>query len=212
MLKEEEITKRMEQIDDQKIRINTAVIYAPQENVTRVKELRKMYESITKEIQDAREHKQQVIVLGDFNAKVGTKIQGNKETITKGERLLLKIIQKEIMSLVNADKHRCKGLWTREQGKQKSVFDYVINSTEYLNSIKEMIIDETKEHATYILDQENQDLEKKYSDHNVILLKIDFHTETIQIKKRKIVTIKGYKEYRENIKQLEISKLIAFQQ
>ena len=134
MLKEEEITKRMEQIDDQKIRINTAVIYAPQVNVTPVKELRKMYESITKEIQEAREHKQQVIVLGDFNAKVGTKIQGNKETITKGERLLLKIIQKETTSLVNADKRRCKGLWTREQGKQKSVIDYVITSTEYLNS------------------------------------------------------------------------------
>ena len=72
-----------------------------------------------------------------------------------------------------------------------------------------MIIDETKEHATCILDQENQDLEKKYSDHNVILLKIDSHTETIQTKKRKIVTTKGYKEYRKNIKQLEISKLIA---
>ena len=55
-----------------------------------------MYESITKEIQEAREHKQQVIVLGDFNAKVGTAAQDNKETITKGGRLLLKMIQKEI--------------------------------------------------------------------------------------------------------------------
>ena len=127
-----------------------------------------MYESITKEIQEAREHKQQVIVIGDFNAKVGTAIQGNKETITKGARFLLKIIQKENMSLVNVDKHICKGLWTREQGKEKSVIDYVMTNTEYLNSIKEMIIDETKEYATYRLDQHNQDLKKTYSDHNVI--------------------------------------------
>ena len=49
------------------------------------------------------EHKQQIIVLGDFNAKVGTTIQNNKETITKGGRLLLKMMQKETMSLVNAD-------------------------------------------------------------------------------------------------------------
>ena len=48
------------------------------------------------------------------------------------------------MSLVNADKHRCKELWTREQGKGKSVIDYVITNTEYLNSVKEMKIDETK--------------------------------------------------------------------
>ena len=72
-----------------------------------------------------------------------------------------------------------------------------------------MIIDDTKEYATYRVGQQNQDLKKKYSDHNVILLKIDFHTETIQTKERKIITTKGYKEYRENIEQLEISKLIA---
>ena len=49
-------------------------------------------------MQEAREHKQQVIIPGDFNAKVGTAIQGNKETITKGGRLLLKMMQKENMS------------------------------------------------------------------------------------------------------------------
>ena len=139
-------------MNNQKISIKLGVIYAPQENVIPVRELKKMYESITKEIQEAREHKQQVIVIGDFNAKVGTAIQGNKETITKGGRLLLKMTQKENMSLVNADKHRCKGLWTREQGKGKSVIDYVMTNIEYLNSIKEMIIDETKKYTTYRLD------------------------------------------------------------
>ena len=62
------------------------------------------------------------------------------------------MLQKENMSLVNADKHRCKGLWTREQGKGKSVIDYVMTNIEYLNSIKEMIIDETKKYTTYRLD------------------------------------------------------------
>ena len=116
------------------------------------------------------------------------------------------------MSQVNADKDRRKRLWTGEQGKEKSVIDYVMTNAEYLNSIKEMIIDETKEYATYRLEQENQNLKKTYSDHNVILLKIDFHTETIQTKERKITITKGYKEYRENIKQLKISKLIATRQ
>ena len=72
-----------------------------------------------------------------------------------------------------------------------------------------MIIDETKEYATYRLGKQNQDLNKKFPDHNVMLLKIDFHTETIQTKERKTITTIGYKEYRENIEQLEISKLIA---
>ena len=43
------------QMDNQKISIKVGVIYAPQENVTPVRELKKMYESITKEIQEPRE-------------------------------------------------------------------------------------------------------------------------------------------------------------
>ena len=101
------------------------------------------------------------------------------------------------MRLVNADKYRYKGLWTKEQAKEKSVIDYVITNTEYLNNIKEMIIHETKEYVTYRLDQQNQNLKKTYSNLNVILLKIDFHTENIQTKEPKLIT-KGYKEYREN--------------
>ena len=112
------------------------------------------------------------------------------------------------MSLANADKHRCKRLdkrakmdkrWTREQRKEKSVIDYVMSNKEYLNSIKVMIADEAKEYTTYKLDQQNQDLKKKYSDHNVIILKTTFHAEAIQTKKRKILTTKGYEKYKDNI-------------
>ena len=86
------------------------------------------------------------------------------------------MMQKQTMSLANAD----KGLWSRKQGTEKSIIDYVMTTnTEYLNNIKEMIIDETKEYATYRQDQQNQDLKKKYSDHNVILLNINFSTESI---------------------------------
>ena len=78
------------QIQNQKISINIGVMYTPQDNGTPVGDLKKKYESITKEIQEVREHKQQVIVLRDFTAKVGTKIQGNKDVLTKEEMLLLK--------------------------------------------------------------------------------------------------------------------------
>ena len=75
-----------------------------------------------------------------------------------------------------------------------------------------MLIDETKGYAICRIDQQHQDLKKKCSDHNVIPLKIDFHTESIYSNERKIITTKGYKEYRENKEQLEISKLITTRQ
>ena len=78
------------QIQNQKMSINIGIMYTPQDNGTPVWDLKKMYESITKEIQEAREHEQQVIVLGDFNAKAGITIQSNKDVLTKEEMLLLK--------------------------------------------------------------------------------------------------------------------------
>ena len=44
-------------MNNKKISIKVGVTYAPQESVIPVTELKKMYESITKEIQEAREHK-----------------------------------------------------------------------------------------------------------------------------------------------------------
>ena len=58
-------------------------------------------------------------------------------------------------------------------------------NTEFVSSIKEIIIIETKEYATYRLEKQNQDLKKIYSDYNLILLKIDFHIETIRAKESK---------------------------
>ena len=84
------------QIQNQKISINIGVMYTPQDNGTPVGDLKKKYESITKEIQEVREHKQQVIVLRDFTAKVGTKIQGNKDVLTKEGMLLLKWWKKKL--------------------------------------------------------------------------------------------------------------------
>ena len=46
-----------------------------------------------------------------------------------------------LIRLVNAEEHRCKVLWIREQGKENSVIDDVMPNTEYLlNSIKEIIL------------------------------------------------------------------------
>ena len=78
------------EIDKEKNIIKIGLIYAPQEFVTTVRELKKMYESITKEIQEAREHKQQVIAIGNFNVKVGTTIQGTKEGIAKRRKVAVK--------------------------------------------------------------------------------------------------------------------------
>ena len=45
------------------------------------------------------------------------------------------------MEIVNEEQEICEGLWTREQGKDKSVIDYVITDRKYFTTIKGMHID-----------------------------------------------------------------------
>ena len=125
------------------------MIYAPQEGVTPNKKLKQLYTSITEELIKAKEEDQQSIIIGDFNADIDDRIKGNMSTVTKGGRELLKMIDKYDMKAVNEEKEICKRLWTREQGKDKSVIGYVITDKKYFTTIKGKHIDQNKEYATF---------------------------------------------------------------
>ena len=102
-----------------------------------------MYQEIKNQIEQAKQQCQNMIVLGDFNDKIGARIKGNKETVTKGGRQIAKL-DKQDMVILNEESEICKGVSTREQGEEKSVIDYIITNKENLQKIKKMIIDENK--------------------------------------------------------------------
>ena len=198
------------------MKIKVGVIYASQEGVTPNKELKKLYTSMTKEIIKAKEEDQQSIIMGDFNAKIGDRIKVNMSTVTKGGRQLLKIIDKYDMKIVNEEEEICKGLWTwlwvmgyGEEGKDKSVIEYVVTDKKCFTIVKGMHLDQNKEYAIFKMQRkESGDIKKIYSDHNVIILKVDFMTEMQKEKRKKFITIKGYKEYQQILEHKRISKII----
>ena len=124
------------------------VIYRPQENVRLNSELKKLFGSISDQVDIGKENNQQIIILGDFNAKIGNCIKNNKEIITKGGRHVKRLVEKGNLCIVNGESSKCKGLWKREQGEirreEKSVMDYLITTKRDLNTIKTMKIDEEK--------------------------------------------------------------------
>ena len=69
-----------------------------------------MYNNISKQISIAQEERQQVLILGDFNAKVGTYIEGNKPTVTKEGRQLMKMTKNYDLVIINKEKEVGKGL------------------------------------------------------------------------------------------------------
>ena len=89
--------------------------------------------------------------------------------------MIARLVEKQNLCIVNGESNKCEGLWTREQGEEKSIIDYVITTKRDLNTIKTMKIDEEKEFGIYKVEiQGTTECRKIYSDHNAIMLNIDF--------------------------------------
>ena len=68
-------------LDNNRSKIRIGVTYDPQE-------LKIMYNNISKQISIAQEERQQVLILGDFNTKVGTYIKVTNQQWQKGRNKL----------------------------------------------------------------------------------------------------------------------------
>ena len=75
-------------LDNGKEKIRIVTVYAPQESRTRLTELKKLYKVVESHINESKKAKEKLVLVGDFNCKVGKLIEGNSETVTKGGRLL----------------------------------------------------------------------------------------------------------------------------
>ena len=126
-------------LDNNRSKIKIGTIYVPQENVTSNNQIKIMYNNVRKQIWIVQEKWKQVLILGDFNAKVVTYIEGNKETVTKRERQLMKVAKNYDFVIVNKEKVAWKGLWNRVQGQERLILDYVLTNSKLLSTISEMI-------------------------------------------------------------------------
>ena len=53
----------------------------------------------------------------------------------------------------NTVKEKCKGVWTRVQGEEKSIIDYVLTDASSANTVKEIKIDEEKQYGLHKIDK-----------------------------------------------------------
>ena len=81
-----------------------------------------------------------VAVIGDFNCHVG--FLGEQSKNRKGE-MMLEFMERWNMVILNMD-DRCEGVYTRIQGREKSVIDYYLVNEEMFSLFKKMEIDEEK--------------------------------------------------------------------
>ena len=177
-------------VTNTKKKIRVDVIYAPQENIPLNNELKIMYEDIREQIKIGKEEKQQILILGDFNAKIEVAIEGNKAQVTKGGKQLLKLANKENMIILNTVEAKCERVWKRVQGEETSIIDYVLIGTTSANTVKEIKIDEEKRYGLHKLEKNTATNENKkiHSDYGSILINVDFETPNEEQRSQKIIT------------------------
>ena len=172
------------------------IIYVAKGDGEKKDKLQKMYNRITQEVGEAKLKSKNVLVMGDFNCKVGEVINGNKREISKGRKMMLKMSQNSEMQLANTWKGT-NGLWTRREGENKSVIDYIIMQKEHMTGIQEMEVDEEKEWTPFRVIKQDGILRTIYTDHNAIKCEIDWKIENNRTYKEKFakkMTKKGYQK------------------
>ena len=189
--------------DNTKIALRIGVIYAPQESRTGRDEYTKMYESINQQILAAKQKDQKLLLMGDFNCKIGTHIAGNTNEVTKSGRNFIHMIKSNKLVLLNG-LEKCEGLWTREDGDTKSVLDYIMVNQEDESAITDVVIDEEKQYAP-TREEKNKDVT---SDHNTMLAEFNWlFDERERVVQRTVITKKGYGRIKAEINRRKLSKI-----
>ena len=130
-------------IDNKKNKINIGTVYAPQESRTKIKVYREMYRAINEKINVIKNDNEKMYLVGDFNAKVGDIIKGNKDEVSKSGKVLKEMVLEQDLSVLNANQ-KCIGTWTRVLGSEKSVIDYAMVLQGDEQYITEIRIDDDK--------------------------------------------------------------------
>ena len=195
-------------INNHRIKIRIGIVYLPQEQDQDLKEI---YSIIKQQVEESEKEDEALIIIGDFNCKVGKSIDGNKDKISKGGKKMLEFLEKKQLVLANS-LDVCDGLWTREENNKKSVLDYVIVDKELSEHLKKVTIyDGSKELSPFHLKRESaKNIRTIYSDHNPIIIETDLVMKQIKTeegRKRRILTDEGKVRYRNELAEKKISRI-----
>ena len=98
-------------VNNAKTKLRIGVIYAPQEG-TKKEELIKMYDRIENSINVGKQRDENVIITGDFNAKIKITKEKNTQERTAAGKMLEDLEKRNKLYIVNRDK-KIKGFYTR---------------------------------------------------------------------------------------------------
>ena len=168
--------------------------YGPQENLD-VKERMPFFSTLEEEIVSAFMSQKSIIIQMDANSKLGKDIVPNDiHEQTANGAALAGIIQRNALVVVNSLGPKVNGSITRRRvtvdNIEESIIDFVIISSDLVEDVSEMIIDEKKELAMAKIVKEKSSTVVKHSDHNVIITKFRLKLSKIHQEDEEVFNLK----------------------
>ena len=194
-------------------KINNTIIclaYGPIESRTEKNKLEEWYYEMEQEY--CKWEDQKVILIGDFNAKVGNEtggIKGNHPEITSSGKILQSMNERRNLTLMN-NQSLTEGIWTREDPNgKKTVLDYVISNEMKKTEITKIIVDEQHEYKLARYRKIKGKRMEFKSDHNTILIKMNEENMKRKNVKYKTWNIKNQNSWAEFKNDTENMKIIG---
>ena len=129
------------QIESRPRNLAIGVFYGPQENDCAAK-VKEIYAALNNQLTHKAENNE-IILAGDFNAKIAISTKNCKQRESRNGKLLQKIITDNNMTVANLKADA--GIWTRvnrKKSEEKSVIDYILASPYIAKGIQTLIVDE----------------------------------------------------------------------
>ena len=121
--------------------IAIGVFYGPQEN-EKMENAKDIFTAIGHQIAQKAQNNE-VIIAGDFNAKLQINSNSCKQHISRNGKLLREIMDNNDLTPANLKSNH--GIWTRVNRKneeEKSVIDYILTTEQIARNIQSVIVDE----------------------------------------------------------------------
>ena len=199
-------------VEGREIRVITG--YGPQEN-QKSEKIMPFFTKLEEEIVSAKLAKKSLIIQMDANSKLGKEIIPNdpREQSPNGV-ILCDIIQRNELIVANALTTKCSGVITRrrttEVGVEESIIDFLIISSDLVDNLEELIVDEEREHALTKLTHSKNTVKKVISDHNVMLSKFNLTGANSEpIKKVEVFNFKNKENQRKFTKETSTSTSLS---
>ena len=104
------------------VRVVVGVVYVSPEGV-RVEETDQLYVELRRQVVGWREEGKVVMVMGDYNGRIGLG-RGEDEVVNRNGRWLLNWCGECDLEIVNAEM-KCEGKWTWSRGDKRSTIEYM---------------------------------------------------------------------------------------